>query len=146
MAGPDSQAPASRGVAVVIGLALLLVLTLLALASVRSARVERGSAARAIAARAAFEAAERGLKAALAAPPSPARVLSGSFDGDDGSTTSYRIEFDRAHGLVDAPAGFSLGGGSGFIAYPFAVTATGTANGRSVRLREDVLVMGAADE
>jgi hypothetical protein len=140
--------PASRGVAVVIGLALLGVLTLLALASVRSARVERGSAARTIAARSAFEAAERGLSAALAAPtpPATARDLTGAVDGGDGSSSRFRLEFDRARAPVEPPSGFSLGAGTGFSGYPFIASAVGTAGGRSVRLRQDIVVIGAADD
>jgi hypothetical protein len=133
--------------ALAIGLALLLVLTLLALVSVRSARLHAGRAAGEIAARTAFEAAERGLRAGFARTPPPAAALDGELPGSpDGARASYRIEADPAHGPTDVPTGFSLGSGSEFRAYPFVVTAIGTAQDRRVRVRADILIVGVSDD
>ena len=134
------------GAALAIGLALLFVLTLLALVSIRGARQSAGDAAREADARTAFEAAERALAAArarLAAPPAGPAELT-LPPGPDGA---------RAHAALkpggpplDPPAGFSLGTDTGVRAYAVEILGTGSAPAARVRLREDVAVVGAADE
>jgi hypothetical protein len=137
-----------RSAALAIGLALLLMLTLLALVSVRGARLDAGRATGAIAARTAFEAAERGLRAGIArtVPPAAAGVGGELPDSVDGGHASFRVEPDRARAPTDVPTGFSLGVDSEFRAYPFVVTANGSAQERRVRLSQDILVVGARDD
>jgi len=142
----STPTPTSRGAALGIALALLLVLTLLAIVSVRGTRVAASEAAGEIASRAAFEAAERALaagRARLAA--APASAGEGSLPaGPDGARASFRVEPDAARAPTDVPEGFSVG--ADFRAHAYLVTASGAAADRQVRLREDVLVVGAADE
>ena len=130
----ERRARRQRGAALALALLLLLALTALAVFSVRGPHRETRRAAAAINTQLAFESAERGLALAVAGSPGAA--------GD----ARYRVDFDPANGVTDAPAGFSIGSGSAFRAYHFDAVATGTAADRSVTLRQSFFVVGPADE
>lgn len=121
-----------RGIALVVGLILLLVLTLLAVAGMSAATMDLQMAANTQSTNDAFQAAERAVDVAMAttlpnttqaAVAVPETVIPASND-----RYSYTIRFNKDNGVTEVPSGgFSLGEGVGFKAYHFDVTATGSA-------------------
>lgn len=125
------------GAALVIGLLLLMVLTLLAISGMNTATLELQMAGNAQYSQNAFQAAETGIEQA---------ILSGTYDTtgtltvpptfvpslttDQFTTTT---SFTPENGTTDVPeGGFSMGVGSGFSAYHFDITSTGTSSRNAV--------------
>lgn len=127
----------SGGAALVIGLLLLMVLTLLAISGMNTATLELQMAGNAQYSQNAFQAAETGIEQA---------ILSGTYDTtatltvpdtfvpslttDQFTTTT---SFIPENGTTDVPeGGFSMGVGSGYSAYHFDITSTGTSSRNAV--------------
>lgn len=121
-----------RGIALVVGLILLLVLTLLAVAGMSAATMDLQMAANTQNTNDAFQAAERAVDVAMATTlpntTQAAIAVPAVAVPNSNSTYEYTIRFNNDNGVTEVPSGgFSLGEGVGFKAYHFDVTATGTA-------------------
>jgi type IV pilus assembly protein PilX len=123
--GPAAQ----RGAALVVGLILLMVLTLLAISGMNTATVELQMAGNMQYSQNAFQAAETGIELTMASgshntsatPTMPRTVVY----GPDAYETVTR--FQVPNGTTPVPSGgFSMGSGTGFSAYHFDISSTGT--------------------
>jgi type IV pilus assembly protein PilX len=136
-----------RGAALVVGLVLLVVLTLLAISGMNTATVELQMAGNMQYSQNAFQAAETGLELTIdttipntaAAQTTPPTLISGS------TTDRYETvtRFEVPNGITPVPTGgFSMGAGTGFSAYHFDVTSTGTSsrNARAVNTQSFYIV------
>lgn len=122
---------AQQGVALVVGLVLLLVLTVLAVANMSTSMLDLQMASNAQSSTNAFQAAERGVDIAMRTtlPNTTAAVVGVPDTAIPGTPDEYRydIRFNADNGITEVPSGgFSLGEGVGFKAYHFDTTATGT--------------------
>ena len=135
---------AQRGVALFVGLILLLVITVLAVAAMTMATSDLRMAANRQFRENAFQAASRGVQQAMVTPNLPTTgqtvtVASTPVPGSNTDTFEYTVSFDPETGVTNVPAGgYSLGTGSGFSAFHFEAEATGT----SVRDSEVVQEQG----
>jgi Tfp pilus assembly protein PilX len=133
-----------RGVALFVGLILLLVITVLAVAAMTMATSDLRMAANRQFHENAFQAASRGVQAAMITPNLPTTgasvtVASTAVPGNTTDTYEYTVTFDPDNGVTGVPAGgYSLGTSSGFSAFHFEVQATG----KSVRGSEVVQEQG----
>ncbi len=139
-ASPRSQ----RGVALFVGLILLLVITVLAVAAMTMATSDLRMAANRQFHENAFQAASRGVQLGMITPNLPTTgvtvtVASTAVPGNATDTYEYTVSFDPDNGVTGVPAGgYSLGTSSGFSAFHFEVQATG----KSVRGSEVVQEQG----
>ena len=123
---------AQRGVALFVGLILLLVITVLAVAAMTMATADLRMAANRQFRENAFQAASRGIQQAMVTPNLPTTgqtitVNATPVPGNNTDTFEYTVSFDPEVGVTNVPAGgYSLGTGSGFSAFHFEVEATGT--------------------
>jgi len=121
-----------RGVALFVGLILLLVITVLAVAAMTMATADLRMAANRQFRENAFQAASRGVQQAMVTPNLPTTgqtvtVTTTPVPGSNTDTLAYTVSFDPEVGVTNVPAGgYSLGTGSGFSAFHFEVKATGT--------------------
>lgn len=115
-----------RGAALVVGMILLLVLTLLAISGMNTATLELQMAGNAQSAQNAFQAAETGIERAMNAGDYDTNSDTPVDSPDDHFETVTR--YNKKNGVTDIPeGGYSMGVGTGFKAYHFEVTSTGTA-------------------
>lgn len=125
-----SMATRQRGAALVIGLIMLLVLTLLAISGMNTSTLELQMTGNQQFSQNAFQAAETGIDRALQSGnfTTMAPTVVGATplpDSDD--TFQSTTEFNGDNGVTPVPSGgFSLGAGTGFQAYHFDITSTGT--------------------
>lgn len=119
------------GAALVIGLILLLVLTLLAVSGMNTATLELQMTGNQQFSQNAFQAAESGLDRAMASgnfTTVAPTVVTDATVPDSLDTFDSRTEFNLDNGITPVPSGgFSLGVSTGFQAYHFDITSTGTA-------------------
>jgi type II secretory pathway pseudopilin PulG len=142
---------AQRGVALFVGLILLLVITVLAVAAMTMATSDLRMAANRQFRENAFQAATRGVELAMLTPNLPTTGQSVTVDATPvtGSTTdtyAYTVSFDPETGVTNVPAGgYSLGTGSGFSAFHFEAEATGSsARGSEVVQEQGFYIIGPA--
>lgn len=135
------------GAALVVGLILLMVITLLAISGMNTATVELQMAGNFQYAQNAFQAAEVGIERAMAAGGLNTNSTSStSATQVSGSTTDYYqtvTQFQLPNGVTPVPnGGFSMGAGTGFSAYHFDITSTGTSsrNARSIHTQSFYVV------
>lgn len=132
------------GVALFVGLILLLVITVLAVAAMTMATADLRMAANRQFRENAFQASTRAVELAMITPNLPTTgvdvtVTETPLPGSDTDTYEYRISFDPETGVTNVPSGgYSLGTATGFSAFHFEVTATG----RSARDAEVVQEQG----
>jgi type IV pilus assembly protein PilX len=130
-AGRFSPARRQRGAALVVGLVLLMVLTLLAISGMNTATVELQMAGNLQYAQNAFQAAETGIERTIQAtvPDTTvtANIAATLLPGSTVERYQSTVHFDAPNAVTAVPAGgFSMGSGTGFSAYHFDVTTTGT--------------------
>jgi hypothetical protein len=131
-----------RGVALFVGLILLLVITVLAVAAMTMATADLRMAANRQFHENAFQAATRGVELAMLTPNLPTTGVSVTVPATPvpASTTdtyAYTVTFDPDNGITPVPAGgYSLGTGSGFSAFHFEAQATGTSARGSETVQE----------
>lgn len=141
------MATRQQGAALVVGLILLMVLTLLAISGMNTATVELQMAGNLQYAQNAFQAAETGIERTIesgthntmATPTVPRTLITGSTVDAYESVTRFPLP----NGVTPVPSGgFSMGSGTGFSAYHFDVTSTGTSarNARSVNTQSFYIV------
>ncbi len=142
---------AQRGVALFVGLILLLVITVLAVAAMTMATSDLRMAANRQFRENAFQAATRGVELAMLTPNLPTTGQSVTVDatpvaGTTADTYSYTVSFDPETGVTNVPAGgYSLGTGSGFSAFHFEAEATGSsARGAEVVQEQGFYIIGPA--
>jgi hypothetical protein len=140
-----------RGVALFVGLILLLVITVLAVAAMTMATSDLRMAANRQFRENAFQASTRGLELAMVTPNLPTTgqtvtVASTPVPGSDTDSFEYTVSFDPETGVTNVPAGgYSLGTGSGFSAFHFEAEATGTsARGSEVVQEQGFYIIGPA--
>lgn len=135
------------GAALVVGLVLLMVLTVLAISGMNTATVELQMAGNFQYGQSAFQAAEVGIERAMQSntlstntnAPTPATLITGS-------TSDYyasQVTFTLPNGMTPVPeGGYSMGEGTGFSAYHFDVSSTGTSarNARAVNTQSFYIV------
>jgi type IV pilus assembly protein PilX len=138
-----------RGVALVVGLILLLVITVLAVAAMTMATADLRMAANRQFRENAFQAASRGLQLAMITPNLPTTgasvsVASTAVPGNSTDTYEYTITFDPDSSVTGVPAGgYSLGTSSGFSAFHFQVQATGkSVRGSEVEQEQGFYIIG----
>ncbi len=144
---PQGQRSANRGqsgVALFVGLILLLVITILAVAAMTMATADLRMAANRQFRENAFQAATRGVELAMLTPNLPTTGADVVVDeapvaGSNTDSLEYRISFDPETGVTNVPSGgYSLGTATGFSAFHFETTSTG----RSARDAEVVQEQG----
>lgn len=137
-----------RGAALVVGLILLLVLTLLAISGMNTATLELQMAGNAQYGQNAFQAAETGIERTM---------YSGSYNASPGSeipvdapTDHFKavMRYNEKNGATDIPeGGYSMGVSTGFKAYHFEITSTGTsARGATATHVQSFYIKGQAGE
>ena len=138
-----------RGVALFIGLILLLVITVLAVAAMTMATSDLRMAANRQFHENAFQAASRGVQLGMITPNLPTTgvtvtVASTAVPGNATDTYQYTVSFDPDNGITGVPAGgYSLGTSSGFSAFHFEVQATGkSARGSEVVQEQGFYIIG----
>lgn len=138
-----------RGVALFVGLILLLVITVLAVAAMTMATSDLRMAANRQFHENAFQAASRGLQLAMITPNLPTTgasvtVASTAVPGNSIDTYEYTVTFDPDNGVTGVPAGgYSLGTSSGFSAFHFEVQATGkSVRGSEVLQEQGFYIIG----
>ena len=138
-----------RGVALFIGLILLVVITVLAVAAMTMATSDLRMAANRQFHENAFQAASRGVQLGMITPNLPTTgvtvtVASTAVPGNATDTYQYTVSFDPDNGITGVPAGgYSLGTSSGFSAFHFEVQATGkSARGREVLQEQGFYIIG----
>lgn len=134
------------GAALVMGLVLLLVLTVLAISGMSTSTLELQMARNAQLGHNAFQSAEVGIERAM---------HSGNYNTGTQpplTSTPYRFSaamtFNPRNGETDVPSGgYSMGVGTGFKAFHFDVTSTGTAdrNATSTHI-QSFYIMGQASK
>lgn len=140
--------PAKQGgAALVVGLILLMVLTLLAISGMNTATVELQMAGNLQYAQNAFQAAETGIELAVeSGTPStaaPTTVAPTAITGTASDKYETVTRFTLPNGVTPVPTGgFSMGSGTGFSAYHFDITSTGTSarNARAVNTQSFYIV------
>jgi type IV pilus assembly protein PilX len=145
---PKRSMPARRqnGAALVVGLLLLLVLTVLAVSGMNTATVELQMAGNMQYSQNAFQAAEIGIERVIKAGGFDTSATPTPVDVPIVATDHYRSasNFEISNGITPVPTGgYSMGAGTGFSAYHFDVTSTGTSsrNARAVNT-QSVYVVG----
>ena len=140
---------AERGVALFVGLILLLVITVLAVAAMTMATSDLRMAANRQFHENAFHAASRGIEQGMITPNLPTTgasvtVASTAVPGNASDTFEYTVTFDPDNGVTGVPAGgYSLGTSSGFSAFHFEVQATGkSARGSEVVQEQGFYIIG----
>jgi hypothetical protein len=148
---PRTRARHQRGVALFVGLILLLVITVLAIAAMSMATADLRMAANRQFRENAFQAASRGIDVAVITPNLPTTgadvvVPSTTIPGSSTDSYQYTITFDPEAGITGVPAGgYSLGAGTGFSAFHFEVEATGkSARDAEVVQEQGFYVIGPA--
>lgn len=149
---PESrQLRSQRGVALFVGLILLLVITVLAVAAMTMATSDLRMAANRQFRENAFQAASRGIDVAVITPNLPTTgadvvVASTAVPGSNTDTYEYTISFDPESGITGVPSGgYSLGTGTGFSAFHFEVQVTGkSARNAEVVQEQGFYVIGPA--
>jgi len=138
-----------RGVALFIGLILLVVITVLAVAAMTMATSDLRMAANRQFHENAFQAASRGVQLGMITPNLPTTgitvtVASTAVPGNATDTYQYTVSFDPDNGITGVPAGgYSLGTSSGFSAFHFEVQATGkSARGSEVLQEQGFYIIG----
>lgn len=138
-----------RGVALFIGLILLVVITVLAVAAMTMATSDLRMAANRQFHENAFQAASRGVQLGIITPNLPTTgvtvtVASTAVPGNATDTYQYTVSFDPDNGITGVPAGgYSLGTSSGFSAFHFEVQATGkSARGSEVLQEQGFYIIG----
>jgi type IV pilus assembly protein PilX len=134
-----------RGAALVVGLLLLLVLTVLAISGMNTATVELQMAGNMQYSQNAFQAAEIGLERAIEAGGFDTSTTATVVDTPISGADQYRsaTNFEIKNGITPVPSGgYSIGAGTGFSAYHFDVTSTGTSarNARAVNTQSFYVV------
>ena len=138
-----------RGVALFIGLILLVVITVLAVAAMTMATSDLRMAANRQFHENAFQAASRGVQLGMITPNLPTTgvtvtVASTAVPGNATDTYQYTVSFEPDNGITGVPAGgYSLGTSSGFSAFHFEVQATGkSARGSEVLQEQGFYIIG----
>jgi type II secretory pathway pseudopilin PulG len=148
---PSRRQRREAGVALFVGLILLLVITVLAVAAMTMATSDLRMAANRQFRENAFQAASRAIDAAVITPNLPTTganvvVPATSVPGSNSDTYEYTISFDPEAGITGVPSGgYSLGTGTGFSAFHFEVQAKGkSARGAEVAQEQGFYVIGPA--
>jgi len=120
------SSPRQRGAALVVGMILLLVLTLLAISGMNTSTLELQMAGNAQSSQNAFQAAETGIERAMSSGDYDTNSET-PVDSPEGHFETV-MRYNKKNGVTDIPeGGYSMGVGTGFKAYHFEITSTGTA-------------------
>jgi type IV pilus assembly protein PilX len=115
-----------HGAALVVGMILLLVLTVLAISGMNTSTLELQMARNAQYGQNSFQAAEVGIEQAMRT----GTYTTAASTPFDSTTDRFKTltAYNKQNGATDVPdGGYSMGVGTGFKAYHFDVTSTGTA-------------------
>src|SRR5262245_17897806 len=135
-----------RGAALVVGMILLLVLTVLAISGMNTATLELQMAGNAQYGQNAFQSAETGIERAMRVGNYTTNASTPLDSPADNFVTVTR--YNLQNGMTDVPeGGYSMGVGTGYKAYHFDVTSTGSgARGASSTHTQSFYIKGQASE